>query len=573
MRLEAFLEQLANDAIRQALETEAPSLLRPARDSKLGDYQLNGLMPLAKRLGKAPRELAGPVAQQLNAHPAIERAEVAGPGFINLHLSHSLLSDALQGALQDLERDGVPAVATPQRVVVDFSAPNIAKQMHVGHLRSTIIGDAICRLLRYAGHHVIGDNHIGDWGTLFGLLIVGMRRFGDKDALSVRPIDELERVYKLASAAAKEDDGLAAEARAELAKLQQGDPENRSLWEGFVTATKAELHNVYERLDIHFDQWLGESAYDDMLPGVVEQLLERGIAREDQGAICVFFEGDKELAKVKTPFIVRKQDGAFLYSTTDIATVLYRRDHFEAQRAIYVVGQPQALHFKQLFSVAKQLGVEMRLEHVAFGSILGADGKTLRTRAGGTIKLAELLDEAEERAAARMREESELDEAQIAELKAAVGVGAVKYADLMQNRMSDYRFDWDKLISFKGNAGPYLQYAHARICSIFRKGEIDEAALPVPHSLVLEHPAELGLAKQLARFPDVVHQAAETCQPHLLCDHLYALARAFSVFFEACPVLKASAEAQPTRLCLTSLTGRQLRRGLGVLGIGAPQRM
>jgi arginyl-tRNA synthetase len=573
MRLEAHLEAVARAAIEAALGMPAAALLKPAKDPAHGDYQVNGVMPLAKQLGKAPRELALPVAERLRADPAIAKAEVAGPGFINITLEPRWLAGLLGQAGADLARDGVPSVERPERVVVDFSGPNIAKEMHVGHLRSTIIGDALCRMLRFVGHTVISDNHLGDWGTQFGLLIVGMRRFGDPAALDAQPVQELERVYKLSSAAAKEDPQVAAEARAELAKLQQGDPENRALWQRFIAATRTELDRIYARLEVHFDEWLGESAYEDALPGVVERLLKEGIAREDQGAICVFFEEDPELSKQNTPFIVRKRDGAYLYSTTDIATALHRKQVFGAERALIVVDQRQQLHFKQLFATIKRLGVDLAMAHIGFGSVLGADGKPLKTRDGQTIKLAALLDEAEQRAAQRMRDEGiEVEPERMPELARQVGMGAVKYADLSQNRLSDYKFDWDKLISFKGNAGPYLQYAHARVSAIFRKGEIDPQGLSgvVP---TLEHPAELALGRQLVRFPDVVHAATESYLPHLICDHLYALAREFSGFYEQCPVLKAEGEARNSRLLLVWLTARQLARGLALLGIAAPERM
>lgn len=575
MRLERSLEELARQAIADALGLQAPGLLRPANPEH-GDYQVNGVMPLAKEQRKPPRELAGPVAERLRSAPMVESAELAGPGFVNIRLHPKWVADQLMVMARDAQREGVPVADKPERVVVDFSGPNIAKQMHVGHLRSTIIGDAVCRLLRFVGHEVIGDNHLGDWGTQFGLLIVGIRDFGSESDLDAQPIDELERVYKLATAKAKEDPAFAEAARAELAKLQKGDPDNRALWQRFIAATRVELDKIYSRLDVHFDHWLGESAYEEMLPGVVDDLLRKGLAREDQGAICVFFDAPGDAPELaKSPFIVRKKDGAFLYATTDIATVLYRRDHFQADRALYFVDPRQSLHFKQLFALVKKLGITMQLEHTPFGSVLGKDGKPLKTRDGGVIRLSDLLDEAQSRAAARMREEGlELSEDQVSQLSPIVGVGAVKYADLMQNRLSDYQFDWDKMISFKGNSGPYLQYAHARIQAIFRKGEIDPATLAGTAALTLEHAAELGLGKQLLRFPDVVHQAAEQSCPHLLCDHLYALARLFSVFYEACPVLRAEEPGvRAGRLLLSWLTARQLRTGLGLLGIQVPERM
>lgn len=577
MRIEALLDSLAAQAIKDALGADAPAIVRPTTDARHGDYQVNGVLPLAKQLKKNPRELATPVAEELAKHEAVGSAEVAGPGFVNVRLADTWIAARLGEALVDRERDGVPPVERPQTIVVDFSSPNIAKQMHVGHLRSTIIGDALVRLLRFAGHTVIGDNHLGDWGTQYGLLLVGMREWGSEEALSKFPIEELERLYKLASAKAKEDEAFAERARAELAKLQAGDAENRRLWAKFVEATKGSLSVIYERLGVRFDEWLGESAYDDMLPGVVAMLLEKGLAREDQGAVCVFFNEleavEGKLKKQEVPFIVRKKDGAYLYSTSDIATVLYRRDRWNADRAIYVVDKRQGQHFEQLFEVMRLLGVTMRLEHVGFGMVLGPDGTPIKTRndTGAALTLASLLDEAEERAEKAMLER-ELDAELAKQLAPVVGIGAVKYADLSQNRTSDYKFEWDKLISFDGNAGPYLQYAHARCCSLLRKGEIDTAALE-GSAIRITEPGEASLGRQLLKLADVIHVAAEQCYPHYLAAHLYAVARELSSFWEACPVLKSEGDVRASRLALVDLTRRQLARGLGLLGVEAPDRM
>jgi arginyl-tRNA synthetase len=583
MRIERVLDQLGREAIHKALELEAPAVLRPTTDARHGDYQLNGVLPLAKKLGKNPRELAEQVAALLREQAAIEKAEVAGPGFVNLHLSDAWLAAQLTLMLSDTARDGVPESETRDRVVVDFSGPNIAKQMHVGHLRSTIIGDAMVRILRFIGHEVTGDNHLGDWGTQFGLLIVGMRELGDAEALEREPIVELERVYKLASERAKTDSAFAEAARAELAKLQNGDPDNTALWQRFVAVTRAELDKVYARLDVHFDTWYGESFYNPLLADVITLLKERGIAREDEGALCVFFQEHEgapaELKKQKQPFIVQKKDGAFLYSTTDIATVRYRREVQKATRLMYVVDMRQALHFRQPFSVAELLGWgDVRMEHLGFGSVLGKDGKPLKTRdaSGRAITLASLLDEAEERALVPLREalkegRMDLPEEALPEVARAVGIGAVKYADLHQNRSSDYMFDFDKMISFQGNAGPYLQYAYARVQSIFRKGEVDPAK--AANEIVLDTPQERELSRVLVRFGEVVHQAADAGLPHLITDHLYALAKAYSAFFEACPVLKAEEPARGSRIALCWLTARQLKRGLNLLGIQTVERM
>lgn len=574
MRIEKFFDDAARAAIQRALGEDAPALLKPTQDAKLGDYQINGAMPLAKKLGKNPRELGAAIAEALRTDPAIEHAEVAGPGFVNLRLSTAWIGRELATMLAD-ERDGVPAVDRPERIVVDYSSPNIAKQMHVGHLRSTIIGAAVVGLLRFVGHEVIGDNHVGDWGTQFGLLIAGLDRFrgGDAEGLDIAG---LEGIYKQASALAGEDPAFAERARSELAKLQSGDATSHAAWERFVAITRAELDKIYRRLGVRFDWWLGESFYDPMLPAVVAELEEKKLARVDEGALCVFFsewdDAPPKLKKQKEPFIVRKKDGAFLYSTTDIATVQYRTKE-SVDRAYYVVDHRQALHFEQLFAVVRKLGFEMKLEHVGFGTVLDAQGKPLKTRDGKVVTLASLLDEAEARALDAMRAaDVELSEEELPEVARMVGIGAVKYADLRQNRLSDYQFDFDKMIEFKGNAGPYMQYAAARVGSIFRKGGIDEASFSTSE-ITLSEPSELALARTLLRFADVVYAAADTAQPHLLTDHLYVLSRDFSSFFEACPVLKAEGPTRTSRLALTALVGRQLRRGLGLLGIETPPKM
>jgi arginyl-tRNA synthetase len=586
MLLERYLESLGSEAIENAFDLDGPrpALVRPTQDPKFGDFQINGAMPLGKELKRPPRELAQPIAEALAKVDAIEKAEVAGPGFVNIHLAPAWIASRLTDTLRDAGRDGVPAVEEASKVIVDFSSPNIAKQMHVGHLRSTIIGDAIARILSFMGCEVVRDNHLGDWGTQFGLLIVGMREWGDEGALQADPIQELERVYKLASERAGNDDAFAERARAELAKLQSGDEQNRKLWEHFVEVSRGALEVVYAELDVSFDVWLGESTYHDALPGVVDALVAQGIAREDAGAICIFWgeinEAPKSLRKQKTPFIVRKKDGAFLYSTTDIATVQYRKSHFHADRALYVVDNRQGLHFQQLFAVMKLLGVDMELEHVGFGTVLGKDGKPLRTRdaTGQVITLVSLLDESKQRARQRIDEgiaegRLRVRPEEIDEVSRVVGLGAVKYADLRQNRLSDYQFDWDKMISFQGNAGPYLQYAYARCASIFAKGGITMDSVANSATITLEAPAEQTLGKHLLRFADVVYQAGATSQPHLICEHIYELARAFNGFYAECPVLDAKGATRESRLGLTASTARQIRRGLGLVGIGVVDRM
>ncbi|MCS6800027.1 MAG: arginine--tRNA ligase [Myxococcota bacterium] len=577
MLLTRLLSELGSASIRDGLGVEADPAVRPAQQPEHGDYQLNGLLALGRSLRRPPRELAAAVADRLAGHDPFERVEVAGPGFVNLRLRDAWIAERLGDVLADRARDGVPAVDRPETIVVDFSSPNVAKQMHVGHLRSTILGDAIVRLLRFLGHRVLGDNHLGDWGTQFGLLLAGIKRWGSQVALEGDAVAELERIYRLASEAARADEAFADEARAELARLQSGDPERRAQWQRFVEQTRRTLERVYDRLGVRFDLWLGESSYEAMLPGVVEELLRRGIAREDQGAVCVFVgelpEAPEALRGRKEPFIVRKKDGAFLYSTTDIATVLYRRDTLRADRVLYVVDVRQADHFAQLFATVRAMGVTMRLEHVGFGTILGEDGRPLRTRDGAPVTLEALLDEAVTRAEARLRQAEglELDPAAIGEVARAVGIGAVKYADLRQHRLTDYRFEWDKLLSFKGNAGPYLQYAYARTRSVFRRGAVDPDTLAGP--IVLREPPERALALVLLRFGDVVHAAADGALPHLVAEHLYEVAVALSTFYERCRVLHEDAAVRASRLALLAVASRQLRRGLELLGITAIERM
>ena len=578
MRIDSFLGSIAGKALEEVTGQAGSPLLKATTDPKHGDYQVNGALPLAKALKKNPREIAEPLAKALEAHPAIEKAEVAGPGFVNLTLAPSFLGECLSEMARD-PRIGVPKIAHPTRTVVDYSGPNIAKQMHVGHLRSTIIGHAIVETLAFVGDDLVRDNHVGDWGTQYGMLIAGLAHFGgDPHALDLAG---LEAIYKQASQLSNDDPAFADRARAELAKLQSGDTENRVLWERFVAITRSELDKVYERLGVSFDTWHGESFYEPMLPGVVEKLESMGLARRDQGALCIFFSDEiwadapAKLKKQEQPFIVQKKDGAYLYSTTDIATLFHRQDDVKAVKAIYVVDSRQGLHFEELFAVKKKLGIAVECIHVGFGAILGMDGKPLKTRdaSGKTITLMSLLEEAEARSLALMKESGvDLPESELADVARKVGVGAVKYADLRQNRMSDYQFDFDKMIELKGNSGPYIQYAGARAGSIFRKGDIDRSTVGV-NAAVLDDPAERSLAKQLLRFPDVVYNAAADLYPHYVTDHLYGVARELSSFYERCPVLKSEGAVKDSRLTLVAVARAQIERGLSILGIQPIERM
>jgi len=573
MRIRRELDEKISQSLSETIGAPASAIVKEAKDARFGDYQANGVMAAAKQVKANPRDLAAKVVSALALSDLCATPEVAGPGFINLKLSDSFLSRQLAAMAAD-ERLAVETVSRPRTVVVDFSSPNVAKPLHVGHLRSTILGDALVRVLKFLGHRVIGDNHVGDWGTQFGMLIVGFRRWGDEQALRDRPTDELERVYRLTNEAAKQDEAVAEAARAELARLQGGDPDNRALWERFVAATRQEVEAIYRRLDVHFDEWRGESAYHDDLGPLVVRLLADGVAREDEGAVLVYFgeQDDPELAD--KPFMVRKSDGAFNYATTDLATIVYRDAAHQAEEMAYVVDKRQSLHFKQLFSTARRLGYRQRLAHVGFGTILGADGRPIKTREGGAVRLADLLAEAVRRAREIIEEKNpELTGAEKDEAAEIVGLGAVKYADLSQNRTSDYRFDWSKLLAFEGNTAPYLQYVHARVRSIFRKLGEPDWRLPAGAALTVAHPSERGLAQVLVRFADVVHDVPEDYYPHILSDHLFNLAQAYNVFYRDCPVLTAAGAEQLTRLTLCEVTARQLRLGLDLLGIRVPERM
>ncbi len=493
VRMVETLTGIATKAIEDGAGLNAPPIVKETNDPKFGDYQINGVLPLAKSLKKNPREIASSVVAKIEADGMFDAPEIAGPGFINLRIADAWLGRQLALAAQDTERVGVEPVSAPQRVVIDFSSPNVAKKMHVGHLRSTIIGDVISRVLHFVGHDVVRDNHIGDWGTQFGTLIWAWRNSGEDLTPEDATIDILEGLYKAGTAAAKEDADVADACRAELAKLQAGDPENKALWDTFIAISRREAESIYERLNVEFDTWHGESFYNDDLPGVITALAESKLAREDDGAMVVFFPESKELSD--HPFLVRKKDGAFLYSTTDIATVQYRVAHEKASRVIYVVDVRQSLHFKQLFEVARQMGhQDVSFEHVGFGMMLGKDGKPFKTRDGGTVTLASLLDEAEARILPKVQEKwPEVAEAEQRDIAAKVGVGAVKYADLAQNLATDYRFDWDKLLAAEGNTGPYLQYTLVRIRSVLRGYEerFGEAFVPTAVAPPPPPPAEL----------------------------------------------------------------------------------
>ncbi len=569
--VQQLLEEKTTQAIQAASGTTAPAIVKPVANPKFGDYQANGIMAVAKARKQNPRQLAEAVVAQLNPNEIPASWKIAGPGFINFRLDPDWLGQTLLAIAQD-DHLGVDPAANPETIVIDFSAPNVAKSMHVGHIRSTILGDALSRVLRFRGHTVETDNHLGDWGTQFGMLIVGYRSFLDRAAYEQDPLAEMERIYKEVQAKSTTDAALADRAREELAKLQQGDVANTALWREFMQVSRQAFERIYTRLNVHFDHWLGESFYNPMLARVVQELREKNLARPSEGAICIFYDESTELAE--TPFLIQKQDGAFLYATTDLATIQYRAETFRPQRIIYVTDGRQQLHFRQLFAAAQSWGHSMALEHVWFGTILGANGKPIKTREGQPIKLAALLDEAEERARAIVQEKNpSLSAAEQARVARVVGIGAVKYADLMQNRTADYRFSWDKLLALDGNTAPYLQYAYARIRSIFRKGGFTDWQ-PTPDMPVrLLEPEELALAKQMLRFGDVLIELERSYKPNLLANFLYELATQFNLFYQAHSVLRAPQDRQPTRLLLCDLTARYLKTGLGLLGIETLEAM
>ena len=549
-------------------------LVRPCPDPKFGDYQTNALMSLAKERKLNPRQLATDVLAKLDVTEWCEKVEIAGAGFLNFHLKTAALVLTLQAAARG-EHLFFSSSAKPRTFVVDFSSPNVAKPMHVGHIRSTILGDCLARTLRLLGHHVITDNHIGDWGTQFGMLLVGWKQFLDAAALKADPLAELERLYKHVSATRKESPALLEQARNELVKLQNGDEENLRIWRQMIALSQHQFDTLYGRLGVKFDHTLGESFYNPRLKDIVQQLRDTGLARESEGAIAVFFDDVPQLKE--QPALIQKSDGGFNYTTTDLATLAYRMETWQPDEIVYVTDGRQQLHFQQLFALFRrwQPKANVKLAHVWFGSILGEDGTPFKTRAGEMVKLAGLLDEAEERAFNVVSGKSpELSEPQRHEIARVVGLGAIKYADLLPNRQSDYGFSWDKMLALNGNTAPYLQYAYTRIRSIFRKGEIEISTLnsQLP-TLNLSAPEEIALAKHLLIFGLTLEAVAEDYRPNFLCNYLYDLAGHFARFYERCPVLKASEPERAMRLLLCGLTGRILKQGLEVLGIDTLEQM
>ncbi|EHO80844.1 arginine--tRNA ligase [Fusobacterium ulcerans] len=538
-----------------------------ATNEKFGDFQTNFAMMNSKIIGKNPRVIAQEVLDNLEENNVIEKLEIAGPGFINIFLKSEYLGELLKKSRTEeydfsfLNREG--------DVIIDYSSPNIAKRMHIGHLRSTIIGDSIRRIYKYLGYHIVADNHIGDWGTQFGKLIIGYRRWLNKEAYKENPIEELERVYVEFSKLSETEPELEEEARLELKKLQDGDAENFALWKEFIKVSLDEYDKLYKRLGVHFDTYYGESFYHPIMQGVVEELVEKKLAVEDDGAKVVFFPEEDNLF----PCIVQKKDGAFLYSTSDIATIKFRRETYNINKLIYLTDERQQDHFKQFFRITDMLGWNVEKHHIWFGIMRFADG-VFSTRKGNVIRLEQLLDEGKKRAYEIVQEKnpslSEEEKDKIAEI---VGVGAIKYADLSQNRQSPIIFEWDKILTFEGNTAPYLQYSYARIQSILRKAESEGKNVDYSKEIKIEDKLERALADHITAFPMAVLKASETFKPNIIADYLFELSKKFNSFYNSCPILNQEDEILYSRALIAKITGETIKDGLSLLGIKTLDRM
>ena len=596
LKLQAAVREILPDADVSAV------LVRPC-DPKFGDYQSNALMSLAKTRKLNPRQLATDTLAKLDVSDVCEKVEIAGAGFLNFRLKNSVLTQTLEAAARGehlffekvsgdvLARGQADPQVSPtiRTVVIDFSSPNVAKPMHVGHIRSTGIGDALQRTLQLLGHRVITDNHIGDWGTQFGKLLLGWKQILNRQTLDRDPIAEMERLYKVINAECDANPARLEEAKTELVKLQAGDAENISIWKEMIRLSQVQFDTIYSRLGVKFDHALSESFYNPWLGEVVSDLQKRGIARESKGAVGVFSDGslppkedpflvNRDGEWVADPALVRKSDGGFNYTTTDLATVDYRLKTWSPNEIVYVVDDRQSGHFKKLFLIIARwkpdAAKSTKLVHVGFGKILGDDGRPFKTRSGDTVKLGDLLDEAVERAFKTVCEKSaELPEAQRREIARVVGLGAVKYADLLPNRQSDYVFSWDKMLALQGNTAPYLLYAYARIRSIFRKAKETSNIEHRTSNIELKAPEELALARHLLNFGLTLEAVAEEYRPNFLCNYLFELAGKFTGFYENCPVLKSEGVTRASRLALCDLTARVLKLGLETLGIETVEQM
>lgn len=557
--------------------SDAPVPVARSGRPEFGEYQFNGVMALAKTLKQKPRDIAQQILEQVKLDDVASKLEIAGPGFINIHLRDDWLAEQCNAALDDA-RVGIPA-QQPQTVVVDYSSPNLAKEMHVGHLRTTIIGDAVVKLLEFLGHKVIRQNHMGDWGTQFGMLLAHLSDKLSHNEVAETALSDLEDFYREAKVRFDEEDGFADRAREYVVKLQGGDAQCLALWKQFIDVSISHSEEVYDKLNVSLTRKdiMGESAYNDDLANVVAELKEKGIAVEDQGAQVVFIPELADKEGNPAVYIVQKSGGGYLYATTDLAAIRYRSGTLNADRTLILTDARQALHFKQTEIVGRKAGFmkpEQSYEHCPFGMMLGSDGKPFKTRSGGTVKLVELLDEAVERAAKLLAQrDTELSEDELNAVARKVGIGAVKYADLSKNRTTDYMFNWDTMLSFEGNTAPYLQYAFTRVQSLFRKADV--APTQLSQAIHIEHPQEHALAVQLLQFEEQLAVVARDATPHVLCSYLYDLASHFMSFYEACPILKDDVDSntRQSRLALSALVAKQLKLGLDLLGIETLDKM
>ncbi|EGY1702435.1 arginine--tRNA ligase [Salmonella enterica] len=577
MNIQALLSEKVSQAmIAAGAPADCEPQVRQSAKVQFGDYQANGMMAVAKKLGMAPRQLAEQVLTHLDLSGIASKVEIAGPGFINIFLEPAFLAEQVQQALAS-ERLGV-SQPTRQTIVVDYSAPNVAKEMHVGHLRSTIIGDAAVRTLEFLGHHVIRANHVGDWGTQFGMLIAWLEKQQQENAGDMALAD-LEGFYRDAKKHYDEDEAFAERARNYVVKLQSGDAYFREMWRKLVDITMTQNQITYDRLNVTLtrDDVMGESLYNPMLPGIVADLKAKGLAVESEGATVVFLDEFKNKEGDLMGVIIQKKDGGYLYTTTDIACAKYRYETLHADRVLYYIDSRQHQHLLQAWTIVRKAGYvpdSVPLEHHMFGMMLGKDGKPFKTRAGGTVKLADLLDEALERARRLVAEKNpDMPADELEKLANAVGIGAVKYADLSKNRTTDYIFDWDNMLAFEGNTAPYMQYAYTRVLSVFRKADIDEQAL-ASAPVIISEDREAQLAARLLQFEETLTVVAREGTPHVMCAYLYDVAGLFSGFYEHCPILSAENDAvRNSRLKLAQLTAKTLKLGLDTLGIETVERM
>ncbi|EFU6357115.1 arginine--tRNA ligase [Salmonella enterica] len=577
MNIQALLSEKVSQAmIAAGAPADCEPQVRQSAKVQFGDYQANGMMAVAKKLGMAPRQLAEQVLTHLDLSGIASKVEIAGPGFINIFLEPAFLAEQVQQALAS-DRLGV-SQPTRQTIVVDYSAPNVAKEMHVGHLRSTIIGDAAVRTLEFLGHHVIRANHVGDWGTQFGMLIAWLEKQQQENAGDMALAD-LEGFYRDAKKHYDEDEAFAERARNYVVKLQSGDTYLREMWRKLVDITMTQNQITYDRLNVTLtrDDVMGESLYNPMLPGIVADLKAKGLAVESEGATVVFLDEFKNKEGDPMGVIIQKKDGGYLYTTTDIACAKYRYETLHADRVLYYIDSRQHQHLMQAWTIVRKAGYvpdSVPLEHHMFGMMLGKDGKPFKTRAGGTVKLADLLDEALERARRLVAEKNpDMPADELEKLANAVGIGAVKYADLSKNRTTDYIFDWDNMLAFEGNTAPYMQYAYTRVLSVFRKADIEEQAL-ASAPVIISEDREAQLAARLLQFEETLTVVAREGTPHVMCAYLYDVAGLFSGFYEHCPILSAENDAvRNSRLKLAQLTAKTLKLGLDTLGIETVERM